>query len=163
MRAEYQVLVIPFVMNDAGTPRFMVFRRSDDSNWQFVAGGGENGESPPEAAARELEEEAGVRTTELIQLDTVNSIPASVFAAHASKEKLYVIPEHVFATKLPDESVVLSNEHETAKLVTYGEAMTLLRYDGNKTALEELNLRIMKGDLRKVAVVDLKNKPRHMI
>ncbi len=59
MRAPFQVLVIPF--RRTGTvPEFAVLKRSDASYWQFVAGGGENDETPAQAATRETEEEIGI-------------------------------------------------------------------------------------------------------
>lgn len=43
-RAPYQVLVIPF--DDTRDLRVAVLRRADMDVWQFVAGGGEEGETP---------------------------------------------------------------------------------------------------------------------
>jgi len=43
MRALLQVLVIPFRRTES-TLKFAVLKRSDADYWQFVAGGGENGE-----------------------------------------------------------------------------------------------------------------------
>lgn len=39
-RARYQVLVIPYCIQD-GNVQFCLFRRSDMGFWQFIAGGGE--------------------------------------------------------------------------------------------------------------------------
>ena len=39
-RARYQVLVIPYCIQDAQV-QFCLFRRSDMGIWQFIAGGGE--------------------------------------------------------------------------------------------------------------------------
>lgn len=39
-RARYQVLVIPYCIQD-GNVQFCLFRRSDMGIWQFIAGGGE--------------------------------------------------------------------------------------------------------------------------
>lgn len=60
MRAPFQILAIPYKKSN-GTPIYCVFHRSDYDQWQFIAGGGEDGESPIEAAAREIFEESGVR------------------------------------------------------------------------------------------------------
>ncbi|MBE6781058.1 MAG: hypothetical protein E7545_08790 [Ruminococcaceae bacterium] len=45
MREPYQILSIPYRIVD-GTPLYCIFRRADSKYWQFIAGGGENGETP---------------------------------------------------------------------------------------------------------------------
>lgn len=58
-RARYQVLVIPYCIQD-GNVQFCLFRRSDMGIWQFIAGGGEEDDiSIIESAKREAFEEAG--------------------------------------------------------------------------------------------------------
>ena len=52
MRAAFQILAIPYRIID-GTPRYCVFHRADHDKWQFIAGGGEDAETPLEAAKRE--------------------------------------------------------------------------------------------------------------
>ena len=49
MRAAFQILAIPYRIID-GTPRYCVFHRADHDQWQFIAGGGEDEETPLEAA-----------------------------------------------------------------------------------------------------------------
>ena len=39
---------------------YAIFQRSDGDYWQAIAGGGEEGETPEEAAKREIQEEAGI-------------------------------------------------------------------------------------------------------
>jgi len=41
MRAEFQVLVIPFIREPEGKIKYAVFKRSDGKYWQFIAGGGD--------------------------------------------------------------------------------------------------------------------------
>ena len=79
-RARYQVLVIPYCIED-GHARFCVFKRSDLDFWQFIAGGGEDEDaSILESAKRETFEEAGIPCTcSYSPLDTCCSIPASCF------------------------------------------------------------------------------------
>ena len=47
--------------------------------------------------------------------------------------------------KLKKYDIKLSNEHKEYKWVEYNEAMEKLRYDSNKTALWELNERLIKN------------------
>lgn len=58
MRAPFQILAIPYQIID-GSPRYCVFHRADHDQWQFIAGGGEDNETPLEAAKRETVEEGG--------------------------------------------------------------------------------------------------------
>ena len=45
MRAPFQILALPYRMVD-GAPYYCVFHRADHDQWQFVAGGGEDAETP---------------------------------------------------------------------------------------------------------------------
>ena len=64
MRAPFQILALPYKMVD-GVPYYCVFHRADHDQWQFVAGGGEDDETPLDAAKREIFEEIGIRTEQL--------------------------------------------------------------------------------------------------
>ena len=79
MREPYQILSIPYRVVD-GKPLFCIFRRADSSYWQFIAGGGENGETPIEAAKRETFEEIGVEPKNIQQLTCIAHVPAGVIA-----------------------------------------------------------------------------------
>ena len=75
-RAPFQILVVPF-RRVGEQVEFAVLRRQDMDVWQAVAGGGESGESPHQAAVREAREELGLdRTVALYPLQTTASIPA---------------------------------------------------------------------------------------
>lgn len=83
-RAPLQVLVLPFRQLTGDDLAFAVFRRSDDSAWQGLAGGGEGSESPIEAARREAREEAGIPpTTPLYLLEMMDFVPVTCFSARA--------------------------------------------------------------------------------
>lgn len=75
MREPYQILSIPYRIVD-GKPLFCIFHRADNKYWQFIAGGGENGETPIEAAKRETIEEFGVDPINIKQLTCVAFVPA---------------------------------------------------------------------------------------
>ena len=57
MRSPFQILVIPFKKN-INQIKVAIFKRKNSLNWQFIAGGGEDNETPLEAAKRESHEEA---------------------------------------------------------------------------------------------------------
>ena len=81
MRAPYQILAIPYKR----TPEllFCVFRRADCDQCRFVAGGGEEDETPPEAAVREMKEETGVTATSVISLVSAAYLPANAVKVEA--------------------------------------------------------------------------------
>ncbi len=139
MREPYQILSIPYRIVD-GMPLFCIFRRADSKYWQFIAGGGENGETPIEAAKRETIEEIGVEPTNIKQLTCVTYVPAEVIAESRRQhwdKNTFVIPEYSFAFEC-DLEPVLSNEHSEYKWLTYNEARKLLKWDSNKVAMYEI-------------------------
>jgi dihydroneopterin triphosphate diphosphatase len=74
-RRSFQILVIPFCRNN-NNPQYCIFKRSDESYWQGIAGGGQADESPIEAAKREVWEESGIfPSAKYFQLETISSIP----------------------------------------------------------------------------------------
>jgi len=90
MRKTYQVLVIPFIYTSE--LNVALFLRSDNNCWQFIAGGGENGEKPINAAKRESFEESGISSdNKFIALDTVSSIPKKCFSHHQNQNGIWVI------------------------------------------------------------------------
>ncbi len=147
MREPYQILSIPYrIVN--GIPLFCIIRRADHSYWQFIAGGGENGETPIQAAQRETIEEIGVEPKNIKQLTCVAYVPAEVIAESRRQhwdKNTYVIPEYSFAFEC-DSDPILSNEHTEYKWLTYDEARKLLKWDSNKVAMYEIDS-IIKGKL----------------
>ena len=147
MREPYQILSIPYRIVD-GTPLFCIFRRADSSYWQFIAGGGENGETPIEAAKRETIEEMGAEPKNIKQLTCIAYVPAEVIAESRQQhwdKNTFVIPEYSFAFECELEPL-LSNEHTEYKWLTYDEARKLLKWDSNKVAMYEIDS-IIKGNL----------------
>ncbi len=57
-------------------------------------------------------------------------------------EDMYVIPEYAFAFECKDV-IELSHEHTRYVLLNYKEAQAKLKWDSNKTALYELNCRLL--------------------
>jgi len=77
-RAKFQVLVIPYMVQKDQI-KYCTFLRSDMNIWQFIAGGGEDDETPIEAAKREAHEEANIAySNQYYILDTCSSIPIAV-------------------------------------------------------------------------------------
>ena len=151
-RAPFQVLVIPFRRRARDRYVFGVLRRTDDSSWQGVAGGGEQGERPAEAAVREAEEELGLaRRCQVFKLSTIASVPAECFSACTEwPADTYVVPEYAFAVDCTGARVRLSLEHDQMRWVAARTARRLLRWDSNRTAVWELERRLERRDLHEV-------------
>ena len=82
-------------------------------------------------------------------MDTINTIPSEIFCEEYRKnwgEDCYVIKEYTFAIRLKEDIIKISEEHSEYKWVTYDEAISLLKYDSNKTALTELRARIRNNN-----------------
>ncbi|KOP70432.1 cytochrome C biogenesis protein CcdA [Bacillus sp. FJAT-21351] len=145
MRAPYQVLVLPYIIED-GLIEFAIFNRSDFDYWQGIAGGGEGQETPIEAAKRELFEETGILgNVSFRQLDSIFSLSVeSVVGKFLWGEHIYVIKEYCFGAQVFAKDITLSKEHLHYKWLSFEEAVKHLKWDSNKTALWELNKRLLK-------------------
>ncbi|MEW5941546.1 MAG: NUDIX pyrophosphatase, partial [Chloroflexota bacterium] len=138
-RAPFQVLVYPYRKTDDGQIEYALLKRADEGFWQGIAGGGEDDESPLEAARRETQEESGLpSTSEFLPLDTIESVPVTEFRdSHLWGEDVYVIPQYCFGVSAQNSQIVISREHTEYKWFPYEEARALIKFDGNKTALWE--------------------------
>jgi len=144
-RAPFNVLVYPYECLANGGVRYAVLRRSDEAWWQAVAGGGEDNETPAIAAARETFEETGISVEHpLLELSTVIPVPVIHFEENQLwGDELYVIPQYCFGALFRNTMLVLSSEHTEYRWLRYEEAQSLLRYDGDRTALWELHSRLL--------------------
>ena len=110
-----------------------------------MAGGGEDDETPRDAAVRETREEAGVTAKSVISLTSLAYLPVNVISEKHRKlwnKETFVIPEYAFGIEC-DEDIRLSREHIDFEWLNYDEAKTKLTWDSNKTALYELNCRLL--------------------
>jgi dATP pyrophosphohydrolase len=140
-RAPFQVLVLLFHRVPDGGIRYAVFRRADRGAWQGVAGGGEDGETPEEAARREASEEAGVDGRgEVLALRARAEIPVAEFAFQDSwPMDVKAIPEFSFAMSATPASVRVSAEHTAVEWLCYEDALSRLEWASNRHALSELH------------------------
>jgi len=143
-RAPFQILVFPY-RHLGDRFEFGLFKRADDGNWQGIAGGGEDRETPLQAALRETQEESGLPpVATFVRLDTVSSVPVTCFRdSHLWGEELYVILEYTFGVHADGQEIRLSPEHSTFAWFSVEEAKQKLKYDSNRTALWELNQRLL--------------------
>ena len=152
MRAPFNALVIPFYRAPGAETLYCVLQRADAGFWQWVAGGGEDSETPVEAAVRETREETGIAGP-LYALQSNARVPTASFAAREHwPDDLYVIPEYHFAVEASAPQATLSDEHTACAWLPYEEAFSRLHWQSNQTALQELAERLSRGDLvKKVA------------
>ncbi len=143
-RAPFQVLVFPYRFLENGEIVYAVFRRQDEEMpWQAIAGGGEGGEMPLEAAKREAWEEAGIAPgNPYVELESCATIPVVHFTEFRDREDLFVIPEFSFGVEVVEGDLRLSREHAEYVWLPYLEAHAVLRWDSNKNALWELDRRL---------------------
>ncbi len=144
-RANFQVLILPF-KKEKDNIKYCIFKRKDRKIWQFISGGGEDNENIIEAAIREVKEETGINVKEnIFKLDSICSIPADIFKNHEELwgKDCFVIPEYTFGLELKEDEIILSDEHLEFIWTDYKESINLLQYDSNRTALYELNKRIL--------------------
>lgn len=143
MRAPFQILAIPYRITDT-SPLYCVFHRSDCNQWQFIAGGGEDDETPFQAAKREIFEEGGVIADDIVQLNSTCSIPTDIFPKkhlYNWSANTYVVPEYSFGFECKDD-IKISHEHTEYLWLAYKQARSKLKWDSNRTALYELNCRL---------------------
>lgn len=144
-RAPFQVLIFPFCRTEKSI-EYAIFRRTDLGCWQAIAGGGEGEEAPLAAARREAEEEAGLSPeSHYIALDAISRVPMEqVVGTLLWGKDVLVIPEYSFGVEVFGKQLTLSREHSEYRWVQYDTAIDMLHWDSNKTALGELNYRLLR-------------------
>ncbi len=143
MRAPFQILAIPYRIVD-GVPYYCVLHRADHDGGQFIAGGGEDNETPLEAAKREIYEESGITAENITELTSRSYLPITIIKESRRQhwdKNMYVIPEYTFVFECVGE-IKLSDEHLECVWLTYEDACDKLTWDSNRTALFELNSRL---------------------
>ena len=146
MREPKQVLVFLYRKNN-DKYEYCIFYRKKDKFWQGLSGGVEDNEELADTVKREVYEETGIKVNNVIKLDTISSIPGiNVNKNFNYKNNIYVVYEYAFGININDEDIKLSDEHEEYRWVNYEEAIKLLKYDSNKTALFELNERLIHNE-----------------
>ena len=145
-RAPLQVHVLPYHRAEDGEVWYALFRRADAGYWQGIAGGGEDDETPLQAAQRETHEEAGIESKDgWVELETMSMIPVEQVCGFAWGEYVLVIPNRCSAVEVESRDLTLSDEHIEYRWMSYDEAMESLHWEDNKNALWELHQRLKRG------------------
>ena len=142
MRKPKNVLVFLYRYNNG--IEYCIFYRNKEKFYQGLSGGVEDSEKLEDTVKREVYEETGIVVNNMIKLDTISSIPGIYVNKDFNYENnIYVVYEYGFGVLIDNEDIRLSSEHKEYKWVSYDEAIKLLKYDSNKTALFELNERLI--------------------
>jgi dATP pyrophosphohydrolase len=144
-RAPFQVLVFPYRIQPNDVTLYAVFRRADSDHWQGIAGGGEDDESPLDAARREAHEEAEIKKdSQYLPLKSCANIPVEKICGFLWGDDVNSIPEYCFGVEATNENLKISSEHAEYRWLSYKEADRLLQWGSNKTALRELETRMRR-------------------
>ena len=108
--------------------------------WQGVAGKIEEGETPPEAAIRELKEETGLHPVNMFVADHVSRF----YEVHGDRVNL--VP--VFGIEAGSTEVTLSDEHIDFKWVNIKEALNTLVWNGQKEGIQTVYDMVKNNDDR---------------
>ena len=145
MRLPKQVLIIPYRIAN-NKIEYCIFKRRDLKIWQFIAGGAEDFERDIiESAKRELYEETGINDVEIKKLELTAKIPVvNVVKDFIWGKDIFYSEENAFAVNINNKQIVLSDEHEEFEWVDYEDARKVLKYDSNKSALWELDVKLKR-------------------
>ena len=133
------VLVVIFA-RDTGRV-LMLQRRDDTAFWQSVTGSLEAGETPLQAAQREVMEELAidVAAEQLIVEDCGRQIEFEIFPHYRHRYAPGVTHnhEHWFRLRLPAERAIALTEHLAFRWLAPAEAAALTKSWSNRQAIEE--------------------------
>ena len=152
LRAPLQVVIFPF-RRGVSSLEYAIFQRSGSGWWQGLAGGGDVGETPLDAARREAFEEGQVPlSATYYKLDSVSSVPANLIAESERKHwpiNMLIVPNYSFGVDCTGITIKLSHEHMAFHWVPFELADACLKLDNNRVALWELDQRIKRSLLDK--------------
>ena len=145
MRLPKQMLIIPYTKEDDKV-LYCIFKRKDLGFYQFISGGCEDFDKDTEdSAKRELFEETGIKDISLEKLEIETMIPVvNIRKDFFWGKDVFYAKEYVYAVNITGKDIILSDEHSEYKFGSYEEIKKHLKYDSNKSALWELNEKLIR-------------------
>ncbi len=124
------------------TKRVLMLQRRDDPDfWQSVTGSLEEGETAPQAAAREVKEEVAIDVAyeQLTLKDCQRTVEFEIFShlRHRYAPGIERNTESWFCLALPHEREIVFTEHLTYRWVDAADAAALTKSWSNRQAIEE--------------------------
>lgn len=123
------------IANTEKEPLYLLIRRCGKylpGSWQMVTGGILKGETAPQAALREIQEETGLTPTELYTADTVETFYMKIC------DKITLAP--VFVAFVDKMDVALSpNEHDAYEWLPFQEAKNRLLFSEQKRVIGHIH------------------------
>ncbi len=134
MQLKKKVQVYLFRRTDRAV-EFLLLKRVQELRgfWQPITGTVEEGESPRQAARREVREETG--------LEDFQHVVGPVYSFAFVKNRVE-FHEEVFGMEVGNVPIMLSNEHSECRWVNLKEALELLHYVQNKRGLCRLEAQL---------------------
>ena len=124
--------------------KFLILKRAStklyEHLWQGVAGKIEAGETAPQAAIRELDEETGLKPKHMFIADHISRFYETY------GDRINLVP--VFGIEVDSDEVTLSEEHCDYKWVTLDEALEHLVWRGQKQGIQVINEMVLNADER---------------
>lgn len=152
-RQPKQIHVFLYRQKKQNVYEYAIFQRADITYcWQGICGGLENDETIEEGARREIYEEAGITEHLPLQmLESISYLPDYLFNDNVRNiwgREIIVIPMFFLAMYF-DGQVKLSDEHIDVKWLEYNDAYNLIYFRDQKTALYELNEKLIRDIIRR--------------
>jgi dihydroneopterin triphosphate diphosphatase len=139
MRTNKKVQVIIF--KNLKDPLFLLLKtnQGEKSFWQGVTGGVEDTDSSiEEAAIREVSEELSIKITDL-----KGPIHSYKFKTSHPDYIGQEMEEFCFYSEVPENTeIILSDEHQEFKWLSFKEAHDLIAHDNPKLVLEKIQLQL---------------------
>lgn len=116
-------------------PRYLLIRRCGKylpGTWQMVSGGIEKGETAPQTAAREIQEETGLVPFAIYSADAVETFYMEC------NDKINFVP--VFVAFVENQNVILSpKEHDAFEWLTVDEAKDRLVWSEQRRVISQIH------------------------